>query len=133
MRYGHVTNGVIDAGPRSLPSSWGNISGLNKMTDEAMRPFGWLPWVLVTVPVGQNQVLNGSTIEIKSKEILETQIVRDMTIDEIEGQTQQVHDSNKQQAEARLQETDWTALFAQLEEMKAELEEVKAQLAALKA
>ena len=109
MRYGHVTNGVIDAGPRSLPSSWGNISGLNKMTDEALRPFGWLPWVLVTVTVGQNQVFNGSTIEIKSEEILETQVVRDLTSGEIESQNQQARDSNKRQAQVLLSETDWTA------------------------
>jgi hypothetical protein len=109
MRYGHVTNGVIDSGPRSLPSSWANISGLNKMTDEALRPFGWLPWVLVTIPVGQNQVLNGSTITIKPEKILETQIVRDLTSGEIESRNQQARDDNKRQAQVLLSETDWTA------------------------
>jgi hypothetical protein len=110
MRYGHVTNGVIDSGPGSLPSSWENISGLNNLTNEELRPLGWLPWVFITVPVGENQVLDGSTIVINPDNIVETQIVRDMTPGEIQARDQQEMDSNKQQAEARLYETDWTTI-----------------------
>jgi hypothetical protein len=110
MRYGHVTNGVIDAGPKSLPNSWGNVSGLNKMTNETLRTLGWLPWNFVTARVGQNQVLNGSTITIKPEEIVETQIVRNMTPGEIQDRSQQAMDSNKQQAEILLQQTDWTTI-----------------------
>ena len=110
MRYGHVTNGVIDSGPGSLPSSWENISGLNNLTNEELRPLGWLPWVFITVPVGENQVLDGSTIVINPDDIVETQIVRDMTPSEIQARDQQEMDSNKQQAEARLYETDWTTI-----------------------
>jgi hypothetical protein len=110
MRYGHVTNGVIDSGPGSLPKSWENISGLNNMSNEQLRELGWLPWVLVQVPVGPNQVLDGSTIVINPDDIVETQIVRDMTPSEIQARDQQEMDSNKQQAEARLYETDWTTI-----------------------
>ena len=110
MRYGHVTNGVIDSGPGSLPKSWENISGLNNMSNEQLRELGWLPWVLVQVPVGTNQVLDGSTIVINPDDIVETQIVRDMTPGEIQARDQQEMDSNKQQAEARLYETDWTTI-----------------------
>jgi hypothetical protein len=110
MRYGHVTNDVIDAGPRSLPSSWENISGLNNMTNEDLLPLGWLPWIFTTVPVEQNQVLDGSTIVINSDEIVETQLVRDLTPDEIQGRDQQEMDTNKRQAEARLYETDWATI-----------------------
>ena len=110
MRYGHVTAGVIDQGPCSLPKSWENISGLNNMSNEQLRELGWLPWVLVQVPVGTNQVLDGSTIVINPDDIVETQIVRDMTPSEIQARDQQEMDSNKQQAEARLYETDWTTI-----------------------
>lgn len=110
MRYGHVTNGVIDSGPGSLPSSWENISGLNNLTNEELRPLGWLPWIFITVPVGENQVLDGSTIVINPDEIVETQVVRDMTPGEIQARDQQEMDANKQQAEARLYETDWTTI-----------------------
>ena len=110
MRYGHVTDNTIDAGPGSLPSSWENISGLNNMNNEELRSLGWLPWIFITVPVEQNQVLDGSTIVINSNDIVETQIVRDMTPGEIQGRDQQEMDTNKQQAEARLYETDWTTI-----------------------
>jgi hypothetical protein len=110
MRYGHVTNNIIDAGPSSLPSSWENISGLNNLTNEELRPLGWLPWVLVQVPVGTNQVLDGSTTQINLADIVETQVVRDMTPQEIQDRDQQEMDSNKQQATALLQETDWTTI-----------------------
>jgi hypothetical protein len=110
MRYGHVTNGAIDKGPCSLPKAWENISGLNNMTEEQLREIGWLPWVLVTVPVGENQVLDGSTVAIKATEIVETQVVRDMTPQEIADRDQQYKDGNKQQAEGLLQETDWVEI-----------------------
>lgn len=110
MRYGHVTDNTIDAGPGSLPSSWENISGLNNMNNEELRSLGWLPWIFITVPVEQNQVLAGSTVIINSNDIVETQIVRDMTPDEIQGRDQQEMNTNKQQAEDRLYETDWTTI-----------------------
>jgi hypothetical protein len=110
MRYGHVTNGVIDAGPRLLPNSWENISGLNNMTNEDLLPLGWLPWIFITVPVEQNQVLDGSTVVINSADIVETQIVRDLTPGEIQARDQQEQDTNKRQAEARLNETDWASI-----------------------
>jgi hypothetical protein len=108
MRYGHITNGVIDQGPIGLPNSWENISGLNNLTDEELLPLGWLPWVLVEVPVGYDQVLDGSTVAIEETQIVETQKVRDLTPEEIASMEQQKKDSNKQQAESLLQATDWT-------------------------
>ena len=110
MRYGHVTNNIIDAGPGSLPRSWENISGLNNLTNEELRPLGWLPWIFITVPAGQNQVLNGSTIVINSADIVETQVVRDMTPGEIQERDQQEMDTNKKKAETLLYETDWTTI-----------------------
>jgi hypothetical protein len=110
MRYGHVTDGVIDEGPRSLPKSWENISGLNNMSNDQLRELGWLPWVFVQVPVGENQVLDGSTVEIKTPDIVETQVVRDMTPQEIADRDQQYKDGNRQQASQLLTETDWVEL-----------------------
>lgn len=110
MRYGHVTNGTIDKGPCSLPKSWENISGLNNMSDEQLLAFGWLPWTFVTVPVGSNQVLNGSTIKVNATEIVETQIVRNLTPGEIAGQDQREKDNNKAIASELLYKTDWTTI-----------------------
>jgi hypothetical protein len=108
MRYGHVTNGVIDKGPCSLPKSWENVSGLNNMSDAQLRDIGWLPWVFVETPVGTNQVISGSTVVIEVARILETQTVRNLTQQEIDGLNKQKQDENKQIAEEKLAATDWT-------------------------
>ena len=108
MRYGHVTNGVIDKGPCSLPKSWENVSGLNNMSDAQLRDIGWLPWVFVETPVGTNQVISGSTVVIEAARILETQTVRNLTQQEIDGLNKQKQDENKQIAEEKLAATDWT-------------------------
>lgn len=94
MRYGHVTNGVIDRTACSLPKTWENISGLNNMSNAQLRNFGWLPWVFVPATVGANQVINGSTITVQSDRILETQTVRNLTVQEID-------DIKKQQSDAQ--------------------------------
>jgi hypothetical protein len=108
MRYGHVTNGVIDKGPCSLPKSWENVSGLNNMSDAQLRDIGWLPWVFVETPVGTNQVVSGSTVQIQPNQIVETQTVRNLTQQEIDGINKQKQDENKQIAEEKLAATDWT-------------------------
>lgn len=110
MRYGHVTNGVIDSGPGSLPKSWENISGLNNMSESQLRELGWLPWILVQTPVGPNQIMTGSTIVINAADIVETQVVRDMTPQEIEDRNEQDRESNKAAASDLLYKTDWTTI-----------------------
>lgn len=45
--YFHVTDGVIDGGPRDLPTSWRNVSGLNLMDDVGLAALGWLPQEMV--------------------------------------------------------------------------------------
>lgn len=110
MRYGHVTDGVIDKGPCSLPKAWENISGLNNMSESQLRELGWLPWVFVETPVGTNQVISGSTIKINAADIVETQIVRDMTPQEIADRDQQYQESNKITASELLYKTDWTTI-----------------------
>lgn len=109
MRYGHVTDGIIDVTARSLPFSWENISGLNNMTDVELRQYGWLPWDFITVPARSDQVLDGSTIVIEQDRIVETQRVRDLTPEEIEAMNNQRKEENKAQAESLLTATDWTA------------------------
>ena len=42
--YCHITNGEIDVGPRALPNVHGNTSGLRRLSDEALRDFGWFPY-----------------------------------------------------------------------------------------
>ena len=43
--YCLVENGQIVKGPRSLPTAWGNTSGLNHLDDAGLKARGWLPYV----------------------------------------------------------------------------------------
>jgi hypothetical protein len=80
------------------------------MSNEQLRELGWLPWVFIQVPVGPNQVLDGSTIVINPDDIVETQIVRDMTPGEIQARDQQDQQQNKETATQLLYGTDWTTI-----------------------
>ena len=108
--YGHVTDGTIDDGPCQLPRSWKKVSGLDNLSSERLTALGWLPWILVEVQPGQNQVRNGESITIEATRIVQTQLVRDMTPVEIQQHEQQLRDANKQQASQLLLDTDWTEL-----------------------
>ena len=43
----HQTGDVIGEGPKPLPKSWRNISGLDKATPAHLKTLGWLPVVYV--------------------------------------------------------------------------------------
>jgi hypothetical protein len=108
--YGHVTNGTIDDGPCQLPRSWRNISGLNNLSSEQQIALGWLPWILVEVEPGADQVRNGESVTVEATQIVQTQLVRDMSAEEITSRDQQLRAANKQQASQLLLDTDWTEL-----------------------
>jgi len=131
MRYAYVQNGQIIDGPRVLPSAWENITGFDKMDLESLLALGWLPWEFIEVPVGPNQVLDGSTVEIFTDKVVETQIVRDMTPGEIQNLKDQY---NNNQKENRLiayeSESDplffkWQRGESNQEEWLAKIEEIK--------
>lgn len=85
-RYALVQEGQIVQGPVPLPKSWGNISGLNKLDNAALKPLGWLPWRFVEI---QAEVLTGSTVEILEDEVVETQTGRNKTPEEIAAEQEE--------------------------------------------
>jgi len=69
--YCLVEDGVVTDGPRDLPESWRNISGLKYANDDAyLATLGWLPFVPVAAPVFESNtqscvstfVINGSSV-----------------------------------------------------------------------
>ena len=84
-RYALLQGGQIIEGPVPLPTNWGNISGLDKLDNAALKTLGWLPWRFVEI---QAEVLTGSTVEIFEDEVVETQTGRDKTAEEIEAELQ---------------------------------------------
>lgn len=69
MNYGYVENNQVVEGPRRLPSSWRNISGFDKMSQEALKAVGWLPWNSIYTP---GEVRVKATINIGPDSITET-------------------------------------------------------------
>lgn len=85
-RYALVQEGQIVQGPVPLPKNWGNISGLNKLDNNALKSLGWLPWRFVEI---QAEVLTGSTVEILEDEVVETQTGRNKTPEEIAAEQEE--------------------------------------------
>lgn len=87
MTYCHVTNGVIDAGPGPLPSSWRNISGLDKTTDPAkLAALGWYPVVDGGPGNAPNQVIEGHTLDFDGSKVVVTWQTKTLTAGEIKEQ-----------------------------------------------
>lgn len=131
MRYAYVQNGQIVEGPRSLPKSWRNISGLNHMAENELVALGWLPWRFVEVEAGPDTVQEPSTVEIKANEIVETQVFRAKTQAEKDDEAQQRAEQNRRdRAEAYREESDPLFFKAQRgeatnEEWLAKVQEIK--------
>jgi len=85
-RYALGQEGQIVQGPVPLPKNWGNISGLNKLDNNALKSLGWLPWRFVEI---QAEVLTGSTVEILEDEVVETETVRNKTPEEIAAEQEE--------------------------------------------
>lgn len=107
MRYAYVVEGVVLEGPRLLPVSWRNISNLPALDDARLKALGWLPWRLVET---QGEVIVGSTVEVFSDEVVETQIRRAKTDAEYAAEREQAAESVRQERNQRLAECDWTQL-----------------------
>ena len=109
MNYCLIENNSIVDGPRGLPRSWRNVSGLDLLDEASLRQLGWLPVRLEEGLADEKFV--GSTFTISENEVVETKQWRKYTDEEraeIESQTAKAvrTDRNK-----RLAESDWTQLI----------------------
>ena len=93
MTHVHVENDIIDVGPRPLPRSWRNISGLDRSSDVELKAVGWLPVVYVnetynsatqirTGPTGCNV---GDAVPVGADEVTGTYTVRAKTAQELDA------------------------------------------------
>lgn len=130
MRYGYVENNVVAQGPCYLPTSWRNISGLDKMSPPALKATGWLPWTTEYLP---GEIVVKSTLTIRADDILETVERRPMTQQEIDtARTEQQESARIQRQQAYVLEADplffmWQRGEATREEWEAKIAEIKAR------
>jgi hypothetical protein len=106
MNYCLVENNAIVEGPRALPRSWRNISGLNWLSNHDLRPLGWLPSRIEEGIVDEKFV--GSTFTITETEVIETKQWRKFTAEEQAEIEAQKAKQVRSERNAKLTETDWT-------------------------
>ena len=77
--YCLVEEGKITDGPRSLPKSWRNVSGLPLASDAELKEKGWLPYSETLVTVDTDEVKLATTFVISADGVAGTENKRDMT------------------------------------------------------
>ena len=96
MNYCLVEDGKITDGPRSLPKSWRNVSGLHLATDAELKEKGWIPFSETLVTVGSYEVKLPTTFVVSADGVAGTENKRDMTDAE-----KSAKDSNNAKGEIR--------------------------------
>jgi hypothetical protein len=82
MNYCFVEDGKITDGPKTLPKSWRNVSGLHLATDAELKEKGWLPYSEILVTTGEYEVKLPTTFVVSADEVVGTENKRDMTNEE---------------------------------------------------
>ena len=84
MDYFLIEGGQIVTGPRPLPVSWKNISGIGNISAQELAALGWLPQEVVGfTPFDPDaQVRTGPVNDIQADKVVSTYTVREMTSEE---------------------------------------------------
>ena len=111
MDYILVENGNIVGYPRSLPTTWNNISNFNIIEKERLLEYGWYPVRFIPNPnKNENTVTIGNDYVIESTEVLQYEKIRQKTQDEINQEYQQEWENIRLQRNQLIYECDWTQL-----------------------
>jgi hypothetical protein len=108
MNYCYVENNTIVEGPRGLPRSWRNISGLDMMDADGLRAIGWFPVRLDEGIVDEKFV--GSMFIIHTNEVVEMKLWSKYTADEKAEMDRQAASAIRAERNIKLSECDWTQL-----------------------
>lgn len=108
MNYCYVENNTIVEGPRGLPRSWRNISGLDMMDADGLRAIGWFPVRLDEGAVDEKFV--GSMFIIHTNEVVEMKLWSKYTADEKAEMDRQAASAIRAERNTKLSECDWTQL-----------------------
>jgi hypothetical protein len=82
--YCLVENGVVTQAVGTLPKSWKNVSGLDKMSDAKLKLLGWLPTEDVHLAYDNTTHYRISpTIDIQTDKVVYTDVVVAFTAEEL--------------------------------------------------
>lgn len=108
MNYCFVENNVIVEGPRGLPRSWRNISGLDLLDNDDLRVLGWLPVRIDEGAVEDKYV--GSMFIIHPYEVVEVKMWARYTAEELNQIANQKAQEVREERNRLLTASDWTQL-----------------------
>jgi hypothetical protein len=106
MNYCLIENNSIVDGPRGLPRSWRNVSGLDLLDEASLRQLGWLPVRLEEGLADEKFV--GSTFTIYENEVVETKQWRKYTNEERAEVVDQKARQVRNERNMKLSSSDWT-------------------------
>lgn len=109
MQYCYVQNNQILNGPILLPKTWNNITNFHLMDNESLISYGWLPHTFIETAT-PGKIIEGSTFEIFSDKVVETQVCRDPTPAELEEKIAYQWKLTRAYRNYALAMCDWTQL-----------------------
>lgn len=113
MKFCRISNGVIIEKNRDLPQNFGNISNFNQLSILELKELGWFPYVYVETKT-ENNVLISKNVEILENEVVETEICRNLTQQELQEKNLLVERNKWEEIRKKrnrlLKESDWTQL-----------------------
>jgi hypothetical protein len=66
----------------SLPKSWRNVSGLNRLSDEELKEKGWVPLTVVDEPCLEDEAPDGYETHVTDDEVVITARKRKLSLKE---------------------------------------------------
>lgn len=106
MNYCYVESGVILEGPKALPKSWRNISGLDWLDDADLKALGWLPVRVVDGIPGDKEI--EPSFSVSENEVIQTRQWRSYTPEEL-GEIGKLKESEVRfRRNEKLAASDWT-------------------------
>ena len=112
MKYAYVENGIVKEANRPLPNIWNNISNFNTFDAETLISFGWYPYEYrYTTTRPEKWVSNGSEFEITSDLVIEHELVREKTDEELNAEIINQWGNVRARRNLELKESDWTQVM----------------------
>jgi len=128
MSYCLVEDNKVTDGPKTLPKSWRNVSGLHLASDEELKEKGWLPFTQQAVSLSKYEVKDGGLeYTIKSDGVVGVEQKRTMTKAEKE-----IHDENVVNEYKTARQIEYGTLEDQLDMMYHSMDDWKSHVKAVK-
>lgn len=114
MKYIRVENNSIVGVPTDLPISAYNISNFYLLPQETLREYGWYPFEIEEVELGENEVISRWEVFVEETKVVRRATKRILTEEEInksnEEKLQKEWSDVRSKRNLLLSESDWTQL-----------------------